>query len=139
MLQKAKSTISGNKLIAWIKKSWLSIIVVALLANIALVSGTGAMEAPTGVPYTFESVGESVRTIFNVVILVAGIIFVILFLVGGIQYLTASGNEESSGKARKLLLDAIVGLVIVLAAWAIGGWIIKQLTGEELGGGGEFE
>ena len=61
--------------------------------------------------------------------MVAGIIFVILLLVGGIQYLTASGNEESSKKARAILMDAIIGLVIVLAAWAVGGWIIEQLTG----------
>lgn len=131
MLKKIQSAFEENKVLAWIKRSWLTIVIVALLANVALVGPTVAqgIEQPSGVPWTFESMDQAVQTIFNVVILVAGIIFVVLFLVGGIQYLTASGNEELSGKARKLLLDAIIGLVIVLAAWAIGGWIIKQLTG----------
>lgn len=123
-----------NKFLSWIKKSWLTIIIVALMANFAFGGVTSAaLSNPSGVPATFRTLDRSVSTIFNVIILIAGIVFVILFLVGGIQYLTASGNEESSGKARKLLLDAIIGLVIVLAAWAVGGWIIEQLTGRQVG------
>ena len=75
----------------------------------------------------FGDINQTIRTIFNVVIIFAGIIFVILFLVGGIQYLTAAGNEEQTGKAKRLLVDAIVGLVIVLAAWAIANFVLNQL------------
>jgi len=135
MLNKIKSVCDENKVLSWIKKSWLTIIIVMLLANFAFTGVIGAVgwDDPSGVPQNFIDLESGISTIFNVVILLAGIIFVVLFLVGGIQYLTASGNEESSGKARKLLLDAIIGLVIVLAAWAIGGWIIEQLTGKGVG------
>ncbi len=123
-----------NKFFNWIKRSWLTIIVVTLLASFAMGGvSSAALSNPTGVPSTFKTLDNAVSTIFNVVILIAGIVFVILFLVGGIQYLTASGNEESSGKARKLLVDAIIGLIIVLAAWAVGGWIIEQLTNRKVG------
>lgn len=123
-----------NKFLNWIKRSWVTIIVVMVLLNFgAANTGSAALSRPSGVPYTFSDLNTSISTIFNVVILVSGIIFVVLLLVGGIQYLTASGNEESSGKARKLLMDAIIGLVIVLAAWAIGGWIIQMLTGKQVG------
>jgi len=50
-----------------------------------------------------------------------------LLLVGGIQYLTAAGNEESVGNARKLLINSIVGLIIVLSAWALGNWILQRV------------
>lgn len=76
----------------------------------------------------FGDLGSVINKIFNFVIILAGIIFVILFLVGGVQYLTAAGNEEQTGKAKRLLVDAIVGLVIVLAAWAIGNFVLKQLN-----------
>ena len=123
-----------KKFLNWTKRSWLTVLVTTLLLNFAYANVTMAqLSRPTGVPHTFSSLDSAISTIFNVVILVAGIAFVVLFLVGGIQYLTASGNEEASGKARKLLLDAIIGLVIVLAAWAIGGWIINILTGREVG------
>lgn len=75
----------------------------------------------------FGTLGESINTIFTFVITIAGIIFVILFLVGGIQYLTAAGNEEQTGKAKRLLVDAIVGLIIVLLAWAAGNFILTRL------------
>jgi len=59
-----------------------------------------------------------------------GAVFVILFLVGGVQYLTSAGNEESATKAKKLLTDAVIGLVIVLASWAVANWILNGLGGE---------
>ncbi len=59
----------------------------------------------------------------------AGVAFVILFIVGGLQYLTSAGNEEASTKAKKLLLDAVIGIVIVVSAWAIANWVLSGLGG----------
>lgn len=75
----------------------------------------------------FGTVPQIIKTIFSLVILAAGTIFVLMFLFGGIQYLTSAGNEEGSTKARKLLVDAIVGLIIVLAAFAVGTYILGLL------------
>lgn len=82
---------------------------------------------PDGVPTGFSDIPSVINTIFRVVIGAAGAIFIVLFLVGGIQYLTAAGNEEATAKARRLLVDSIVGLIIVLAAWAIGSWVLGSL------------
>lgn len=81
---------------------------------------------PSDLPFQFQSVSEAINTIFNLVFAIAGAIFVILLLVGGIQYLTAAGNEEATAKARRLLVDAIVGLIIVLAAFAVGRFILNK-------------
>jgi len=59
----------------------------------------------------------------------AGAIFVVMFLIGGVQYMTSAGNEEAATKAKKLLMDAVIGLVIILASWAISGWILSSLGG----------
>lgn len=85
------------------------------------------LTTPTGVRQSrFGSVNEAVNTIFNTVIAAAAAIFVILLLVGGVQYLSAAGNEEATAKAKKLLVDAVIGLIIVLAAWAIGRFILSR-------------
>jgi len=68
-----------------------------------------------------------VQAIFGWAVAVSGIIFVVMFLVGGIQYLTSAGNEEQAGKAKKLLVDAVIGLIVVLIAWAAGRWILQSL------------
>lgn len=90
--------------------------------------GTGA-GSPSNLASKFSTLEGAIRTIFGFVILLAAVVFVILFLVGGVQYLTAAGNEEATGKAKRLLVDAIVGLVIVLAAWAVGNFVLSQLIG----------
>ena len=75
---------------------------------------------------TFTS-GNLVQTLFGIIEFFAAILFVILLIIGGIQYLGSFGNEEATTKARKLLLDAVVGLVIVVAAGAIAGIVLGQL------------
>ena len=67
------------------------------------------------------------QTIFQGITLAAVILFVILLVIGGIQYLGSFGNEEATTKARKLILDAIVGLFIVLAAGGIASLVFTQL------------
>ena len=93
-------------------------------------TGTGADKAtrPSAVPEGFASVENVVTLIFNTIITISGVIFLIMLLIGGIQYLTGAGNEEATGKAKKMMIDAIVGLIIVLASWAIGTWILGQLS-----------
>ncbi|MBI3261309.1 hypothetical protein HYZ64_03010 [Candidatus Berkelbacteria bacterium] len=80
-------------------------------------------------PTRFQSLAQIVATIFNIVIGISGAIFMVLLLVGGIQYMTAAGNEENTTKAKKLLVDAVIGLVLTLSAWAIGTFILRQFYG----------
>lgn len=81
----------------------------------------------------FGSVSNMIGTAFNIVIAAAGAIFIILMLVGGTQYLTASGNEESLGKAKATMIQSIVGLIIVMSVWAIGTWVLGVVgyTGDD--------
>ena len=76
------------------------------------------------------------QTIFQAITFAAVILFVILLVIGGIQYLGSFGNEEATTKARKLILDAIVGLFIVLAAGGIASLVFTQLgiTAPAVGG-----
>jgi len=67
-------------------------------------------------------------SIFNTVISLSGAIFMIMLLVGGITYLTGAGNEEQTGKAKKIMIDATVGLILTLGAYGIGKMVIEQLS-----------
>lgn len=88
------------------------------------------IQNPGGFGEGGPGINTAIGTVFNVVITISEIAFVLLFLIGGIMYLTSMGDEEASKKAKKLLVDAVIGLVIVLAAWAIGTWILNQLKGK---------
>lgn len=75
----------------------------------------------------FADVPSTIGTIFRVIIAASAAIFLIILIIGGITYLSSSGNEEGTGKAKKMMLDAVIGLAIVLAVWGIGTWVLKQV------------
>jgi len=57
-----------------------------------------------------------------------GVIFLILTIAGGIMWMTAGGNQEQVGKAKKLITSAVIGLVIVFASYALTSFIGGILT-----------
>ena len=71
---------------------------------------------------------EVVGQIINVAMLFLGIIAVGIVLVGGFKWMTAGGNDEKVGEAKKLMGSGVIGLVIVLAAWGIASFILDQLV-----------
>jgi hypothetical protein len=67
-------------------------------------------------------------SIINVVLGVLGIIAVVIILAGGFKWMTAGGNEDKVGEAKKLITQGAIGLVIIFAAWGIASFVISQLT-----------
>ncbi|MBI3231917.1 MAG: hypothetical protein HYZ51_02460 [Candidatus Doudnabacteria bacterium] len=49
----------------------------------------------------------------------AGIIATVFLIIGGYQYITAAGNEEQSEKAKKTIINSILGIVVVVLAITI--------------------
>ncbi len=70
---------------------------------------------------------DIVGTIINAFLGLLGTIFVVLMIYAGYLWMTAAGNEEEVTKAKKILGGAIVGLAIVLTAWAITRFVITGL------------
>lgn len=58
-----------------------------------------------------------------------GTIFFILVVWAGLTWMTAGGNEENIKKAQGILKTAIIGLIIVLSAYAITRFIGTSLLG----------
>ncbi|MEN9558255.1 MAG: Type secretion system pilin [Candidatus Parcubacteria bacterium] len=65
--------------------------------------------------------------LINVALGFLGIIAVVIVLIGGFKYMVSGGNEEKTGEARKLIFSGIIGLAIILSAWAITGFVLSQL------------
>ena len=54
-----------------------------------------------------------------------GLIAVIMIIYGGFIWLTAGGNEDKIGSAKRIISAAVVGLIIVLLAWAIVTFVVS--------------
>ncbi|MBU4421769.1 pilin [Patescibacteria group bacterium] len=59
-----------------------------------------------------------------------GVLFLILMIYGGYLWMTSFGSAEKTKKAKDLIVDAVIGLVIVLAAYAITNFVIGALVGK---------
>jgi type IV secretion system pilin len=73
---------------------------------------------PTGIAGS-GSLTELAAKIIDILLYFAGIVAVIFAIYGGYVYMTSGGNEETATKGRRIITDAIIGLVIVILAYAI--------------------
>lgn len=62
--------------------------------------------------------------ITRVLLIVAGLVAFIYLIIGGYQYVTAGGNAEQAQAARTTILNAIIGLVIILGSYALITWFL---------------
>jgi hypothetical protein len=62
------------------------------------------------------------------VLSLAGIVFFGLMLYGGWLWMTAQGNEEQTAKAKGIIISGTIGLVIILAAFAISYLIAMTIS-----------
>jgi len=68
---------------------------------------------------TPEGVINVIAQIINWALYLSGAIAVIFVIIGGYRYLTAGGNEEAATKGRKSVINAVVGLIIIILAYVI--------------------
>ena len=78
---------------------------------------------------TGEELTNAVTSIINAVITVLGIVCVIVIIIGGINYMTSSGDAGKVKKAKDTILYGVIGLVICVLAFAIVNFVIAHILG----------
>ncbi len=66
-----------------------------------------------------DDVGSLVKTILEWALYLAGIIAIVFIIIGGFYYITAAGNDSRAADGRKTLVNALIGLVLVVLAYLI--------------------
>lgn len=75
---------------------------------------------------------KAVQNIVSAIIVVIGIVAVIFIVVGGIQYITSSGDAAKTKKAKDTILYACIGLVIAALAFAIVNFVIADILKQKI-------
>ncbi len=112
----------------------LAMLSAALLPTMTLAAGT-LSENDLGVNAISDSiklgsgdVRQTAAKIINVALGFLGIIAVVIVLLGGFKYMISGGNEEKTSEAKNLIVSGIIGLAIILSAWAITSFVITRLV-----------
>ena len=96
---------------------------IAPIVSLALPASVLA-DGETIIPTELATVGQFdvidiVRAIIQFILVVAFVLAFIMLLIGGIRWITAGGDEKAVGSARNMITAALIGLVIVLVAFAL--------------------
>lgn len=72
----------------------------------------------------FEQLGgltipSLISALIRLAVIVAAIVFFFILVIGGIRWIASGGDKAQTEAARNQITAALVGLVIVFAAWAI--------------------
>lgn len=73
---------------------------------------------------TLES---QIQLILNAVYVVIGMVAVIMIILGGVSYATSQGDAAKVKKGKDTILYGIIGLIVVLLAFAITNFVLTQL------------
>jgi hypothetical protein len=85
-----------------------------------------------GGEFTGSGGGESlpilIGNIINVVLGFMGIFLVVYIVWAGYIYASSSGENEKIDKAKKMISSAVIGLILIVAAYAIASYVIGAVT-----------
>ena len=87
----------------------------------------GSGEAGPYVEADATTISEIIGTAVSAFLALLGVIFLALMLYAGYHWMTARGEEEKVEKAKDTITRAIIGLIIVVGAYAIWKFIFDQL------------
>lgn len=90
--------------------------------NLATNTGSAA-----GIQST-RSLPEIVGSLVNVFLGFLGIVFLVLLIYAGFLWMTAQGDKTKVEKAQDTIRQAIIGLIVVIAAFAISNFVLGSLV-----------
>ena len=74
-----------------------------------------------------QDIRKTISGIINVALSLLGIVAVVIILIGGFEWMTAGGNDDKVGEAKKRIMAGVIGLAIILSAYALAKFILTQL------------
>ncbi len=83
------------------------------------VNSTGGSEA-TALP-------ALIKNTINILLYVAGVIAVVIIVVGSLRFVTSEGDAQAANKAKNSVVYALVGLVLAVLAYAIVNFVLNGL------------
>ncbi|MCC6639375.1 hypothetical protein IT409_02350 [Candidatus Falkowbacteria bacterium] len=80
----------------------------------------------------------TIVNIINVFMGLLGTVAVVIILYGGFKWMTAGGESKGTEQAKKLIINGIIGLVIILSSYAIARFVLVSLLRGTGGSGSEL-
>ncbi len=97
--------------------------------NICVADSFGTVDVGASAGLGGGDLRTTIGKIINVSLSFLGVVAVGIILFGGFMYMTAGGSDEKVGTAKKIMINGVIGLVLILASFAIARFILSALGG----------
>jgi len=116
-------------------KHLLSLAVVSTVLVLPMIVAAGTIEenmrtaagnlatANSGPDALYQMIG----LIINIVLGILGVLLVLIIIWAGFLWMTSAGKPDQVEKAKKMIYQAVIGLLIIFAAYAIASFVIYNL------------
>lgn len=85
-------------------------------------NGDGTCSTPNGSP----EINITLARALNIFSIIIGIIAVVMIMIGGLKFITSSGDPASTNSAKNTIIFAAVGLVIVALSQFIVHFVLER-------------
>ena len=110
------------------KKFVLFIILIIILLTPVVAYAQAPMFSVPNPLRNITSIQGVIRALIDIAFGAAGLVAVIYLIVGGFRYVTSSGNAEAIEGAKATIVNAIVGLIVILVAFLLVNYILISLN-----------
>lgn len=91
----------------------------------------GYNPAGTEISDATSSIEKLISNVLVVLTVVAGITFALYFLLGGLNWITAGGDKGKIDKAKGMMTNGAIGLIVISVSYAIS-WIVGAALGIDI-------
>lgn len=78
-----------------------------------------------------EGLRATIIRIINILLSIVAVIAVIMIIYGGVRYIVSAGDEEAAKTAKRVILYAMIGLIVIGLSAAIVNFTIRATRGEQ--------
>ncbi|HSD12626.1 MAG TPA: pilin [Patescibacteria group bacterium] len=105
-----------------------AVVAAAVIPAVAMAQGVDlGLNYATAIGLGTQDVRSTVSNVIKAFMGLLGIVAVVIILLGGFKWMTAGGNEEKVAEAKKLIISGIIGLVIIMSAYAIAQFVVSAI------------
>ena len=133
MFSEIRQQLRRRKIVTW---STVCLVTVFLCFSLALPVLAGAEVDSFGLETAGQATGLGsadirliIARVIRVFLSLLGIIALVINLYAGYLIMTAGGNEEKVNEGKRILVNGVIGLAIILSAFAITQFVISRLAG----------
>lgn len=91
----------------------------------------GGYQPGSGIEGATGAAEKLISNVLVVLTVVAGLAFTLYFLLGGLNWITAGGDKGKIDKAKGMMTNGAIGLIVIAVSYAIT-WIVGKALGIDI-------